>query len=85
MTSSTDQAALDPHAPWDAPTADDIFGVARYLAEAVGHGDISEDDGEIALLDWAGPDCHVLERADMRLAANPETEQLLRAALSRAA
>ena len=86
MTSSTVHATADPNARWEDRTSDDdIFGVARYLAEAVVHGDVSEADGESALLEWTGPDRHGLERAAMRLAPDSETEHLLRAACHHAA
>ena len=85
MTFSPDQRA-EPGVPRKEPTSDDdIFGVARYLADAVVHGDISEEDGENALLDWAGPDRNVLERAAKRMRPDSETEHLLRAAYHHAA
>jgi len=84
MTSSTEHATVD---AWSEERAsdDDIFGVARYLADAVEHGDISEEDGECALLEWAGPDSRVLERAATRVDPQSETEHLLRGAFHRAA
>ena len=88
MTSSPDPDHLTaaPEVPWYDPTSDDdIFGVARYLADAVVHGDISEEDGENALLDWAGRDRDVLARAAKRIRPDSETEHLLRAAYHHAA
>jgi hypothetical protein len=64
---------------------DDIFGIARYLADAVVHGDISEEDGATALSEWAAPDPEVLERAATRLSRDSEAEHLLRAAYQHAA
>jgi len=81
--------AIPSSAPYDVlredqPADDDVFGIARYLADAVVHGDISEEDGANALSEWA-PDPHVLERAAMRLPPDSEAEHLLRAAYQHAA
>jgi hypothetical protein len=64
---------------------DDIFGIARYLADAVVCGDISEEDGATALSEWAAPDRKVLQRAAARLPRDSESEHLLRAAYRHAA
>ena len=83
MSSTTAHARI---APWEEPASDDdIFGMARYLADAVSHGDITEDDGETALLEWAAPDRDVLERAARHLTRNSEAERLLTAAYHHAA
>jgi hypothetical protein len=86
MTSTVIHAELDEDArPEEQVSVDDIFGVARYLADAVEHGDIKEEDGATALLDWAGPDEQILERVAMRLSPDSEAEHLLRAAYQHAA
>jgi hypothetical protein len=68
-----------------AAADDDIFGITRYLADAVEHGDISEEDGATALSEWAAPDPKILERAAERLPRDSESEHLLRAAYRHAA
>jgi hypothetical protein len=75
MTSRTGHTAVDSLAD-DRTSDDDIFGVARYLADAVEHGDISEEDGECALLEWAGPDPRVLERAATRVDPSSDTRRI---------
>ena len=86
MTSTVIHAEVDEDArPEEQVSVDDIFGVARYLADAVEHGDINEEDGATALLDWAGPDEQILERVAMRLSPDSEAEHLLRAAYQHAA
>ena len=85
MTSTAIRATADDVARFEEePSDDDIFGIARYLADAVVHGDISEEDGANALSEWA-PDPHVLERAATRLPPDSEAEHLLRAAYQHAA
>jgi len=82
----TDRTTVDLETTWDRPTSDDdIFGVARYLADAVNQGEITEADGERALLDWAGPDRDALRRAATYLSPKSEAEHLLRAAYDHAA
>ena len=86
MTSTAIRStAHDDALPEDRPSDDDIFGMARYLADAVEHGDISEEDGATALSAWAAPDPHVLEQAANHLPRDSETEHLLRAAYELAA
>jgi hypothetical protein len=86
VTSTSTRVVARSDAPWEERTSDDdVFGVARYLADAVEHGEISEADGETALLEWAAPDCQVLVRAARHLAPDSEAEHLLRGAFYRAA
>jgi hypothetical protein len=86
VTSTTVRAVARPDSSWDEQTSDDdVFGIARYLADAVEHGEISEADGERALLEWAAPDPQVLVRAARHLAPDSEAEHLLRAAYHHAA
>ena len=83
MSSTTAHARI---APWEEPASEnDIFGMARYLADAVSQGDISEDDGETALWEWAAPDRDALERAAKHLARTSQAERLLTAAYHHAA
>jgi hypothetical protein len=85
VTSTATRATADDAARWEEePSEDDIFGMARYLADAVVNGDISEEDGANALSEWA-PDPQVLRRAATRLPRDSETEHLLRAAYQHAA
>src|SRR4051812_26578229 len=69
----------------DRVAHDDIFGMARYLADAVGDGEISEEAGEIALWEWAAPDRDVLERAARHLRPDSEAERLVIGAYHHAA
>ena len=86
MTATATHSDFNSDAPWEEPASDDdVFGMARYLADAVSHGDISEDDGEIALCEWAAADRDVLERAANHLARNSPAERLLIAAYHHAA
>jgi hypothetical protein len=55
-TSETDQALNA------TPDSQDIAGIAIYLTVAVGHGDVTADDAERALLDWTHDD-RLLDRA----------------------
>jgi len=75
-------SSISIHSP--APD-DDIFGITLYLADAVEHGDISEEDGATALSEWAAPDPTILERAAALLPRDSESEHLLRAAYRHAA
>ena len=85
MTSTAlHSTAYDVDRPEDQPADDDVFGMARYLADAVVHGDISEEEGADALTEWA-PNRDVLERAATRLPPDSEAEHLLRAAYRHAA
>ena len=86
MTSTVIHVDVDEDSrPEEQVSVEDIFGVARYLADAVEHGDINEEDGATALMEWAGPDEQLLERAAMRLSPDSEAEHLLRAAYRHAA
>ena len=86
MTSTAIHATVDGDSCWEEkPSDDDVFGIARYLADAVVNGEISEADGASALSDWAAPDVHVLARAATRLPHDSEAEHLLRAAYLHAA
>jgi hypothetical protein len=85
VTSTAIRTTADDAAHWEEkPSDDDIFGIARYLADAVVNGDISEEDGADALTEWA-PDRQILRRAATRLPRDSETEHLLRAAYRHAA
>jgi hypothetical protein len=85
VTSTAIRTTADDAARWEEePSDDDIFGIARYLADAVVNGDISEEAGATALSDWS-PDRQVLRRAATRLPRDSETEHLLRAAYQHAA
>jgi hypothetical protein len=87
MTSTVIQGDVDePEArPEEQVSVEDIYGVARYLADAVEHGDIDEEEGATALLEWAGPDEQLLERVATHLSPDSEAEHLLRAAHAHAA
>jgi hypothetical protein len=87
MTSTVKQGDLDEAdgRPEAQVSVEDIYGVARYLADAVEHGDINEEDGATALLEWAGPDEKLLERVATHLSPDSEAEHLLRAAYAHAA
>jgi hypothetical protein len=87
VSSTAAHNEFNPDASWqdDPASDDDIFGMARYLAEAVSHGDISEDDGETALCEWAASDPDVLERAARHLDRNSQEKSLLLAAYHHAA
>lgn len=83
---NTARASANLDAPWREPASDeDIFGVARYLADAVEHGEIKEEDGENALWEWAAQDRDALERAARHLTRNSEAERLLIGAYHHAA
>ena len=85
-TTATARAGINSDAPREQPASDDdIFGIARYLAEAVSNGAISEEDGESALCEWAAPDRDVLERAARHLTRNSNIERLLIGAYHHAA
>ena len=87
MTSTVTHADVDEAEarPEEQVSVEDIYGVARYLADAVEHGDIDEEDGATALLEWAGPDERLLERVATHLSPDSEAEHLLRAAYAHAA
>jgi hypothetical protein len=57
---------------------DDVFGIARYLADAVSGGEITLDDGARALAEWA--DETVLSDVAAHLSAGSDTEHLVQAA-----
>jgi hypothetical protein len=83
---SSTHAVFKADAPWNEPAStDDIFGMARFLAEAVTNGKISEAEGEAALWEWASPDRDVLERAGRHLTRNSPAERLVSAAFHHAA
>jgi len=66
-----------------APVEDDVFGIARYLADSVSDGEITLDDGARALAEWA--DEKVLSAVAAHLSADSDTEHLVKAATRRAA
>jgi hypothetical protein len=69
--------------PEDASVEDDVFGIARYLAEAISNGEITFDDGARALVEWA--DRTVLADVAAQLSAGSNTEHLVRVATGRRA
>jgi len=86
MSADSAPGSHSPTAPPKEPaTDDDVFGMARYLADAVCDGEISEEAGETALWEWAAPDRDVLERAARHLRPNSEAERLLIGAYHHAA
>ncbi|HTL86331.1 MAG TPA: hypothetical protein VL856_14185 [Acidimicrobiia bacterium] len=87
MTSTVKPGGIDDAdaRPEEQVSVEDLYGVARYLADAVEHGDINEEDGAAALLEWAGPDEQLLERVATHLSPDSEAEHLLRAAYAHAA
>ena len=76
MRVSRDITVSDESSP--RPVEDDIFGIARYLADSVSDGQITLADGAHALAEWA--DTAILDHVAAHLAPGSEAEHLVHAA-----